>query len=166
MEWKDIKGFEGFYKISSNGIVFSIRRGLFLKPGFSHAGRKGYLTVNLAGLNGVATARVHRLVAEHFLGDPPEAHEVNHKNGIKTDNRVGNLEWVTRGVNIRHSVHVTKTFPVGSKNPNSVLNESQVVQIRELRIAGKKMAELSRMFNVSQITISKIIARKRWKSVA
>ena len=71
-----------------------------LRPNFVG---KGYFQVSL----GVGHRRyVHRLVALAFHGIPAPGYEVNHKNGVKTDNRPENLEWVTKSQNARHSTHV------------------------------------------------------------
>lgn len=110
-EWRDISGFEGRYQVSSAGQVRSLDRVLSGKtgaPGRRLTGRElklarctnGYLRVWL----GKGAARlVHRLVASAFVSGFEEWLEVNHKNGIRADNRAENLEWVTRGENHRHS---------------------------------------------------------------
>lgn len=104
-EWRDIPGLNGHYRVSSMGRVVSVarkdRRGhrrpeLILKPSVSH---KGYLMLFFEKTN----YSIHRLVALTFLGAPPEGRQqVNHKNGIKTDNRVCNLEWVSASENQKH----------------------------------------------------------------
>ena len=112
--WKDIKGFEGLYQISSFGNVRSIPRPkskggmmkLLLIP------RNNYFLIKLHK-NGVETRHfIHKLVASAFIPNPLNKPQVNHKNGNKLDNRVTNLEWVTCKENIehayRHRLHKTR----------------------------------------------------------
>jgi hypothetical protein len=117
--WKPVVGF-GYYSVSNFGRVMSEKRmvkhrggmiargGRVLKPGKHTC---GYRTVGLY-TNGrsVITRYIHRLVLDAFIGAQPEM-DVNHKNGIKEDNRLENLEWVTRKENIRHSIKMGLTKP-------------------------------------------------------
>lgn len=74
-----------------------------------HVTAKGYLRLHLYVNDAVLRSWVHRLVAEAFLGSAPTAkHQVNHKNGVPSDNRVENLEWCTQSENMRHSYHVLR----------------------------------------------------------
>lgn len=104
--WKAIKGFDN-YEISNLGNAKSKPRegtkGGIVKPFFDRK-NNGYLKVHLYK-NGVQYQPfIHRLVAETFLPKINGKTEVNHKNGIKTDNRVDNLEWCNRKENINHSL--------------------------------------------------------------
>lgn len=111
--WLPIVGYEGFYMVSSLGRVRLLERSLVRKNGSffsvhskiknSYKDRHGYLTVLLQKNQKAKHKLVHRLVAEAFIPNPDNKPEVNHKNGIRTDNRVQNLEWVSRNENIQHS---------------------------------------------------------------
>ncbi len=100
-EWRAIEGFENLYKVSNFGRVFSWRSCRFLKQWVTN---KGYLQVALCK-DGIETrCSVHRLVARAFVSNTANKPEVNHKNGIKTKNRLSNLEWVTHQENAQHAV--------------------------------------------------------------
>jgi hypothetical protein len=102
-QWKDIQGTDGFYQISSLGRVKSFintRQNIsetekILKP---YLNTKKYPCVSLFKKN----YRIHRLVAEHFIPNPKDLPQVNHKDGNKTNNEIDNLEWVTNRENVIH----------------------------------------------------------------
>lgn len=104
--WKDVVGYEGLYQVSNLGNIKSlnwrntgISKNLWLKP---H--NKGYLQVELAK-NGVKrTYVVHRLVAEAFIPNPLLLPQINHKDEVKTNNSVSNLEWCNASYNAIYSL--------------------------------------------------------------
>ena len=100
-EWKIVKGTGGKYYVSRGGNVFSKTANRVLSPSKD---KNGYLVI---GING-KQYKVHRLVADAFCRHSANKPEVNHKNGIKDDNRAENLEWVSHGENQRHRRRVLK----------------------------------------------------------
>ena len=97
--WKQVVGYEGVYSVSSHGRLRRDSVGNIIRPCIS----SGYQKVVLLK-NGIRNGkRLHRLVAEAFLGLCPVGMECNHKNGVKHDNRLENLEWVTPRENMQHA---------------------------------------------------------------
>jgi len=112
IEWKDVVGYEGLYMVSNHGDVKSLERSVDNRWGTSTIRKgtvlkgdelKGYLHVVLARDGNKSKRRVHRLVAESFLGNPENLSEVNHKDEVKSNNIVTNLEWCNRQYNSEYS---------------------------------------------------------------
>lgn len=126
--------------------------------------RQAYARVHLS-VNGKCLARcVHRLVAEAFIGPRPAGADINHKNGIKADNRDVNLEYCTRGENMRHAIsnNLVKVIgATGESNPSAKLTAMSVRSIRELAKSATH-AELGLMFGVSRSLIGQIVNKKIW----
>jgi hypothetical protein len=99
-QWVDVKGYEGLFKVSNHGRVYGIQRSKYIVPNVDNIGYYGArLTVNKVTVR----KRLHRLVAEHFIPNPDNKPEVNHKDRDKSNNHIDNLEWVTHSENIQHS---------------------------------------------------------------
>lgn len=107
--WKPVAGFEAYYSVSSNGAVLSHRNGRMRKPVMCKG--NGYLMMVLNGDGGYRkTKAIHRIVAEAFLERSSEQTCVNHKNEIKTDNRLENLEWCTKQYNNTYNGKVQRLY--------------------------------------------------------
>lgn len=96
--WKDVVGYEGLYEVSNLGRIR--RDGRIKKPYVDHG---GYLTVWLSKHSEQKCLKIHRIVAMAFIPNHKNKATVNHINGVKTDNRVENLEWATHSENIIHA---------------------------------------------------------------
>jgi hypothetical protein len=117
--WKDIKGYEGLYQVSNLGNVKSLKfkNNIILKGGIDSS---GYKVVSLRDYNKKqSTKTVHRLVAIAFINNTQNKKCVNHINGIKTDNRIENLEWNTYNENMNHSFR-TGLRKIGGNHPMAV----------------------------------------------
>jgi hypothetical protein len=153
--WKDINGFDK-YKISNQGRIKSLKWGKerILKPG----GNGRYVIVILSLKCKASSFLVHRLVAKAFIENPENKPNINHVNGIKTDNRAVNLEWCTQLENIQHS-YESGLSNSGEKHHKSKLTEIQVAEIRKSDLSQK---ELSIIYNIGQKSINSIINKKSW----
>ena len=111
--WADVKGYEGYYQVSSLGNVKSLERRVWNKANKSFSNIKGmilkndiksklYYQVGLTKKGCRKSYLGHRLVAQAFISNPENKPQVNHINEIKTDNSVNNLEWVTSSYNINY----------------------------------------------------------------
>jgi phage-related protein len=121
--WKDVKGYEGLYQVSDLGRVRSLERKIVNRNGKHLLNKErilsqcpdtgGYLLVHFSANGFRGCKKVHNLVAEVFLGEKEDGYEVNHKNGINTDNRYLNLEYATHQENMNHRAIVINTKPRG-----------------------------------------------------
>jgi hypothetical protein len=162
------------YKVDFLGNVYGLD-GRVLK---STKDNKGYLRVGLTINGKLCTKKVHRLIAQTFISNTLNKPFVNHINGIKSDNRVENLEWVTAKENTKHAIEnglfyfntseqsININTKKGSLNGMSILNEQEVIEIRKKfkpRKYTRKMLSLE--YNVTENCIKDIIIRKSWKHI-
>ena len=174
--WKDIKGYEGYYQVSNYGKIKSLER--FRENGFggyihkerilkSQTGCNGYEFINLSKKGIVKHLCIHRFVAIAFIPNPEDKPCTNHKNGIRTDNRLSNLEWATYSENAIHGIKRNGNWIVkGEKHPKAFFKNSDILKIRHL-YKSKKMrkCEIAKKYNTNQSTIHSIIIRKSWKHI-
>lgn len=170
--WKPVVGYEGLYEVSSLGRVRSFLRRRNKNQDFyilSSSKTKGaYKSVDLyKGNSERKNLAIHRLVALAFI-DPVEGKtDVNHIDGVKANNRVQNLEWVTRKENVAHAIRLGLRSSVGESNGRSKLSERVALEILRLYSSSNKKRGifilLSRQFGVSYSIVKSIAHRKRWK---
>lgn len=175
--WRPIPGYEGIYAISTFGRVRRDCRskgygvGRILKPSTNGT---GYLKATLCGRSGEHRQfLIHRLVMLAYVGPCPTGREVNHRNGIKTDNCLANLEYVTPQENQRHRFDVLgqSSPPVpeprfGEAHPHSRLTDDQVRQIRAIYGNGDMtQKQVGAMFGIKQTHVGKIVRRVLWPHV-
>lgn len=162
-EWRPIRDYKDYF-ISSLGRVKSNKcwhgkQSILLKV--NHA--PIYSGVNLCKDGKVKRRTIHRLVANAFLPNPNKLPFVNHKNGIKKDNRLENLEWCTPLENISHAVKTGLWDFKGEKCHLAKVNWEQVRQIRARYRKGNTTYEkLGREFGIAKVNIGKIILNKTW----
>lgn len=154
--WKDIHGYKGIYKASSKGRITSLDRtiehnivgskkveGKMLKQ---YLDNHGYFRVNLSKNGNAKKHSVHRLITLSFLG--PSDLPVNHIDGIKTNNNIENLEYVTMKQNIEHAVSV------GLIKNNSKINEKEIIKDY---LSGYRLRDLERKYKTSHQNIKIIL---------
>lgn len=160
-EWKTINGTK--YQISNHGRVKGPADNL-LTPWND----KGYMRVGIVYGEKRKIKRVHCLVAEAFIGKSEiEGVEINHIDGIRTNNRVENIEYVTHQENIDHAKRTglldSKT---GERHYRAKLTAAQVAEIRSQLSSGKTSIEIAKRYGIYHGTVRQIKRRDIWKSVA
>lgn len=159
------------YIVSSDGHIFSTKnvgRGKYHKEISQRKNADGYMDVTVGPNHFRTTRKVHRLVAQAFLGPPPDSsYEINHKDRNRSNNDVSNLEWVTHKENVEKIPYeVGSAARKHSKNGRAVLNEKDVIQIRYLyEEEHRTISQLSKKYNVGWTTISHIIKYETWNNI-
>jgi hypothetical protein len=130
--WKDVKGYEGIYKINENGVIKSLKRksqghltsvDKIIKPELD---KKGYYSYRLSKNGKSKRYSLHRLLAISFIDNPNNHRVVNHKDGNPLNNNLSNLEWCSYSYNSFHGYENN-----GRLNPNRKLSEIEVIEIKE-----------------------------------
>jgi len=160
--FKHIKKFKNRYAISNFGRIKNLKTGKFLNP---YLRKNGYLQIGIR-LNGVRYFfLIHRLVAIHFIPNPKNKKEVNHKNSNRQDNNVINLEWCTHLENCEHA-SIEGNLLKGESNNQSKLSNIEVKEIKKLFKNSKAYSGIGKKYNVDRKTIRLILTNQTWRSVA
>ncbi len=160
---------EGVLEVDASGRIWrkrrwgrrvSPRRAEYLLP-------TGYLHINVKVNRKNIKVRAHRLVWTYFNGSIPKDKQINHKNGVKDDNRPGNLEVVTQSQN---AIHASRVLGVnnrrGEKNSNAILTEADVRRIKQRLFIGEMCRTIAMDFPVTEASISEIKLGKTWAHVS
>ena len=147
--FKDVPGYEGFYKISNCGRVWSVRRGKLMSP---PTDRLGYRRVMLRVNKNEKSRTVHSLVMEAFRGLRPEGMVVNHLDFNPTNNNLANLEYTTRIGNIQYSHEAGRYNRTGPYRDDK-FTETDVLFIRSSKLTDD---ELAKKFKAAKSFINKI----------
>lgn len=161
--WKDVKDYEGFYKISNYGNVKSksYKGEKILKPASL---KNGYLNVVLC-VNQIKKHKlIHRLVAEAFIENLKNLPQVNHKDFNKSNNHVNNLEWCSVEYNNSYTIQHDKIQKYENR-PMAKLTKEKVLSIPNLINLGATTEDLSNYFKVSRRCIDNIFEGKNWKGL-
>ena len=162
--WKDVPGYEGMYMASNTGWLFSVRRGRKMSMPIN---RQGYYCTRFSREGFSVAVRAHRVVLTTFKGLDPDRPFVNHINGVKLDNRIENLEWVTRSENGLHAFSIGLMKPLkGTENPNCKLTLDQVYEIRKRAAAGELFYKIAADYGISYSTVGRINSGRLWKTAA
>lgn len=175
--WKDVIDFEGLYEVSNLGKIRSIRRRVYVEKRekfiilreklLSQANCGDYKVVTLHKERRAKTFYVHRLVALNFVTRDNENMEVNHKDGVKSNNESENLQWVTRSQNMIHAYENNLQLPkrgadnIMFGNPKG-LNRKKVSQFTRNGVLLKEyssVTEAARKVQIHQSGISKALSK-------
>jgi hypothetical protein len=165
VEWRTIADFPR-YSVSARGHVRrdakarGARAGHLLRHGLSH----GYPVVLLRRDGHKAVLSVHSLVAKAFIGPIANGRCVNHKNGIKEDNSIENLEIISPAQNCAHAAS-TGLSASGERHGMSRLTRVSVAEIRAARAMGAKLADIAAAHGVGVPCVSQICSGKSWRTV-
>jgi hypothetical protein len=162
-EWRPVVGYEGLYDVSSLGRVRGVSGRGNQVPGRIKGfvvGNGGYLMVYLSNGPSRKYWYVHRLVIAAFAGPCPDDKEVNHIDAIRCNNKIGNLEYVTRSENWRHADKLGHK-PRGIAHWNAKFTDKEILLIRALA-KSMSVSALARRYKVNKKTMQRIVKRQTW----
>ncbi len=166
-QWADLPGWPG-HQISPLGLIRNMRRGRWCRARKGFRTKIGYRVITLTNDGVRKSVKIHRLLMIAFRPiDAPHLMQVNHKNGIKKDNRLENLEWCTALENTRHACSVLgRRAPRGEDHSMSKINGEMVCDIRRRADGGESHRTIRESYPmITRQTIGKISRRERWRHI-
>lgn len=151
------------YLISNLGEIFSLRFNRIMSPGKLP---NGYLQIILHTDDGNYHKLIHRLVAEAFIAHSSERNVVNHKNGKKDCNWVGNLEWVTNQENIDHAVATGLINNKGENQANHKYTTEQIEMICKLLESGDSNTVVAEKLSIPRHVVEHVKSGSSWSHIS
>lgn len=166
--WADVLGYEGVYQVSTLGRVRRVggsARARATRVLKDCDNGNGYRYIKLCS-NGVPRNHyVHILMAQAFLPNPENKPQVNHIDGVKSANRIDNLEWATLSENMLHAADMGLTKVKGEENSMSRYTCVEILEIRRLFAEGHNQRAIGRRFGMSFANVNRVIHRRLWQHV-
>lgn len=162
METRPIPSWPGYF-CDAAGQIYSARRG-GMRLMRKRVARTGYEVIALFDGKKYRYPLVHRLVLESWVG-PGGDRQCNHKNGIRADNQLGNLEWATRSENERHARQQLGKLIHGAHHPRAKITDDVVREIRRLRREGRTYQSLADQFGIALSHAARVANGKVWQHV-
>ena len=158
---KDILGFEGLYAVTKDGKIWSHYKSAWRKCVLD---KDGYLYVILIKNRKNFNMKLHRAIALAYIRNPENLESINHKNGVKTDNRIENLEWCSMKSNRAHA-QLNRLYRQGEKHAYATLTNKQISEIRRVAVMEKLgPSALAKRFKITKSHASNIVHYKTRKN--
>ena len=156
------------YYLDENGNLYSCKRGWNkkkLSPSIDYRAGGYYRLKIIMDSGDKVSMFIHRLVALTYLPNPENKEEVNHIDGNKLNNKLSNLEWVTKKENMLHAHKLKLRDNTGEGNPRKILSEQEAIDIYNKCYEGARVCDLAEEYDVSRPTISDIKAKRNWQHI-
>lgn len=171
-EWKPVKGYEGYYEVSSFGrfksCIRNTRTWKIRKESIkaTRGSKKCYQSINLAKEAVIGHFVAHRLIAEHFIHNPNNYPIINHIDGVKDNNWVLNLEWCTYSMNVKHANAMGLKNQKEINRRRSKLSFEKAEEIRKFAKDNYHLAQwqIGKHFGITRENVKDIINYKSWKN--
>lgn len=150
--WQPVVGYEGLYEVSDTGQVKGPKGLLKTRP---HP--KGYAMIDLYRHGTRKSFLIHRLVAIHFIPNPNQCSQVNHKDGNKTNNAFSNLEWCSASENNSHAIRL-----LGLRGENRYNCKLTNEQVRSIRTDARPYRNIAADYGIALSGVSRIKSGKEW----
>jgi len=167
---------DGYFRIDSEGRVWKIaqrRSNQYWENRFvkipereiKYVDSKGYINVTLTINKKLYNCKAHRIIWIYFNGNIPDNLEINHRNGIKTDNRLENLELVTCSENHKHAYKIGLNSRKGERNGRAKLRNKNIKEIKQMHLNGYSQRKIAKIFGVDKAQIQRVLNNKTWKHI-